>query len=151
MDRTINGFSDVYVNKKSNVVDWDDSASVRAWSQMIALQKLSEFTLVNYIFGGGYLFHFFDNPIGESYIDMGVIGLFFYTYLIVYMPVKFFLRIDYTLKKQLFCFFVALMNISIILVNSDPYIYMTYTPLCMMAMFSYKKDIQLYCTINKKV
>lgn len=59
MDRTINGFSDVYVNKKSNVVDWDDSASVRAWSQMIALQKLSEFTLVNYIFGGGYLFHFF--------------------------------------------------------------------------------------------
>ena len=144
IERTIDGFSAVYIDKKSTYVDWDDSASIRAWSQRMAVQKLNNFSLFNYIFGGGYLFHFFDNPLGESYIEMGILGFCFYVYLIVIMPIKFFLRLGAGDKKEMFCFFVALMNICIILVNTDPYVYMAYTPLCMMALFSYKSDFIRY-------
>lgn len=144
IDRTIEGFSTVYIDKKSTYVDVNDSASIRAYSQRLALMKLENFSVINYIFGGGYLFHFFDNPLGESYIDMGIIGLCFYVYLIAIVPIHFFLKINAIDKKELFCFFVALMNICIILVNNDPYTYINYTPLCMMAVYSYKKDFNRY-------
>lgn len=144
IDRTIEGFSTVYIDKKNTYVDINDSASIRAYTQRIALIKLENFSIINYIFGGGYLFHFFDNPLGESYIDMGIIGLCFYTYLIVIVPIRFFHRINFFDKNELFCFFVSLMNICIILVNNDPYTYLAYTPLCMMAIYSYKSDFKRY-------
>lgn len=144
IDRTIEGVTTVYIDKKSTIVDWDDSASVRSWSQRMAIIKLENFSVINYIFGGGYLFHFFDNPLGESYIDMGIIGLCFYIYLIVIVPIHFFTKVNNVDKKELFCFFVALMNICIILVNNDPYTYLNYTPLCMIALYSYKEDYKRY-------
>lgn len=144
IERTVDGFSTVYIDKKSTYVDWDNSASLRAWSQRMAIQKLDHFSFLNYIFGGGYLFHFFDNPLGESYLDMGIIGFCFYCYLIVIVPIRFFLKLGMKNKKELFCFFVALMNICICLVNNDPYTYIAYTPLCMIALFSYKSDFIRY-------
>lgn len=141
IERTIDGFSTVFFDKKSASVNWDDSASVRAWSQGLALQKFHSFGILNCLFGGGYYFWFFDNPLGESYLDMGLIGLFFYTYIVVYIPFKFYRKCSKDSSKELMFFFMALMNICIILTNNDPYNYINYTPICMIALFSYEKEL----------
>lgn len=136
IDRTLDGFSTVFIEKKSQYVDWDDSASIRAWSQRIAVEKLNDFNFFNYLFGGGYYHWFFDNPLGESYLDMGLIGLFFFAYLVIYIPVKTYRYCSCKEYKLLFCIFISSMNISIVLTNNDPYNYIEYTPICMLAMCS---------------
>ena len=141
IERTIDGFSTVFIDKKSTYVDWDDSASIRAWSQRVALQKLQSFGFLNYLFGGGYYCWFFDNPLGESYLDMGLIGLFFYAYIVVFIPLKFYRKCDKNNSNQLLFFFSALMNICIILTNNDPYNYINYVPICMMALYSYNNKL----------
>ena len=143
-ERTIDGITKVYGEHKTTIVDWDDSASIRAWSQREAIKKLESFNLFQYLFGGGYLYHFFDNPLGESYIDMGIIGLCFYFYLIVIIPLKFYFKVSLQETRGMLCFFVSLMAITIIFFNNDPYTYSQYTPLCMMALFSYKSDYIRY-------
>ena len=134
IDRTIDGISTVFIDKKSVHVDWDDSASIRTWSQRIAIKKFDTFNFFNYLFGGGYYYWFFDNPLGESYLDMGLIGLFFYVYIVVYVPLKYFMVCSSKMLKLLCCIFISAMNISIILTNNNPYIYMNYTPICLLAM-----------------
>lgn len=150
--RTFDGFSAVFIDKKSAGVDWDDSASIRAWSQKVAIQKLDSFNAINYLLGGGYYYWFFDNPLGESYLDMGLIGLFFFVYLVVYLPFKTYRKCSNKEINKLFCLFVASMNVFIILTNNDPYNYLMYSPLCMLAMYSYKYSYYCYkCSQNIQV
>lgn len=141
IERTIDGFSTVFIDKKSTYVDWDDSASIRAWSQRVALQKLQSFGFFNYLLGGGYYYWFFDNPLGESYLDMGLVGLFFYIYIVVFIPLKFYNKCSKNSSNQLLFFFSALMNICIILTNNDPYNYINYVPICLIALYSYNNKL----------
>lgn len=133
-DRTISGFSDVYVSQ-SSVTDWNDSASLRVFLQKQALQKFYDFNLLNVVFGGGYYCQFFDNPLAESYLDMGFIGLLSYFYIIVLFPFTYIIKFSSDDKKEILPFFLALMNICIIITNNSPYIYLAYTPICVMSMY----------------
>lgn len=144
VERTITGFMKVYGDNESRVLDWDDSASIRVFLQERAMNNFLNFSILNLIFGGGYLCSFMDNPLVESYIDMGVAGLLLYVYTIILIPCVFFLRINQVHKVELFGFFLAFMNICICLTNNDPYIYLTYTPLCLIALYSYNQDYDRY-------
>lgn len=148
-ERTVTGFSTLYGDNQSYAIDWDDSASLRVYLRRLAIIKLNKFTDLNLLFGGGYLCQFFDNPLGEAYIDMGIIGFVMYAYIIIIMPLIFFKRINCNHKNELFAFFLALMNICICLTNNDPYTYLAYTPVCLIAMYSYRIDYRRYCHRNQ--
>lgn len=141
VNRTITGFSDVYVSQ-SHVTDWDDSASIRVYLQKLALQKFYDFNLLNIIFGGGYLCQFFDNPLVESYLDMGFVGLISFFYLIVLFPFVYINKIKCNDKIAMLPFYLSLMNICIIITNNDPYNYTFYTPICLMSLYFYQRKKQ---------
>jgi len=135
IDNTINGFSDVY-GSKHVAYDENSSSSMRVYLQDRALEALStEYSFLNYIFGAGYTAYFTDNPLLESYMDMGIAGFIFYVMIIVVMPLRMGMKIVKKDKCALLAFLVAIMNIVICITNNDPYIYLVYTPVCVLALY----------------
>ena len=135
IDNTINGFSDVY-GSKHVAYDENSSSSMRVYLQDRALEALStEYSFLNYIFGAGYTAYFTDNPLLESYMDMGIAGFIFYVMIIIVMPLRMGMKIVKKDKCALLAFLVAVMNIVICITNNDPYIYLVYTPVCVLALY----------------
>ena len=132
---TINGFNDVFVSK-SVEYDENSSSAIRRDLQEIALKRMdTEFSFYNYFIGGGYFFGFSDNPLLESYLDMGIIGFVFYSYLILFLPLKFYKRLDVNNKCHLLAMMLSVMNITICITNNSPYQYFVYTPICLISMY----------------
>lgn len=134
-DRTISGFSDVY-GSKDVAFDENSSSAIRAYNKNKALNDLSSnYSFFNYIFGAGYCAYYIDNPLLESYMDMGIAGFIFYVMIIIVKPLKIGFLIPTEDKKSLFVFLVAIMNIVICITNNNPYFYIAYTPLCVLALY----------------
>lgn len=135
IENTINGFTDVY-GSKNVAYDENSSSSMRAYLQKDALDALfTKYSFFNYIFGAGYTAYFTDNPLLESYMDMGITGIIFYVLVIIVMPIRLGMKILKKDKCALFTFLVAIMNIVICITNNDPYIYIVYTPVCVLALY----------------
>ncbi|KAA6326058.1 hypothetical protein EZS27_024794 [termite gut metagenome] len=117
----------------THVKDETGSAIARLESRQWAYNYINgQFAFSNYLFGGGYMIRWLDNPILQSYLDMGIIGIVSYVYLIIIFPIKnIFKRLDNT-----FLFFVTLQCLYNILssINSgNPYLYIKYVPVCFLA------------------
>lgn len=135
VESTINGFTDVY-GTKNVAYDENSSSSLRAYLQKNAIEALFyKYGFLDYIFGAGYIAYFTDNPLLESYMDMGIAGFIFYVLIIIVNPIKLGYRIQKEDKNSLFAFLVATMNIVICITNNDPYIYIVYTPVCVLALY----------------
>lgn len=73
----------------SSVSNIEDSTQSRVLAREWAYNYMNlNFSLVNYLFGAGYLTKWLDIPILEAYLDMGIIGFLAYAYFIVWIPVK---------------------------------------------------------------
>lgn len=140
-DRTISGFTDVYGGKK---VDFDEnsSTSIRAYNLDLALKQFETFTFGEYILGRGYLKFFIDNPLLESYLDMGIMGFLFYFYIIVLKPILILRRNIIDDKYTTLALLLALSNTFICISNNNPYEYFAYTPTIMLALYSGCKQIE---------
>jgi hypothetical protein len=95
----------------------------------------NRFDFSNYIFGAGYNTKWLDNPVLQSYLDMGIIGLVFYIYIVIVYPIKVFLN-----KKSnfliLFAFSICLYNILSSINSGNPYLYIKYMPVVFLSYFT---------------
>lgn len=143
LTRTYEGINTLFLDRRNVThIDWNNSADQRLYLKKLAMIKFANFSWYNYIFGGGYLLQFFDNPLVESYLDMGILGIILFSYIIVFVPIKAYLQCSEGDSNLLLCIMIASMNIVIIITNNDPYTHSMYTPICMIAMCLYSYRIQ---------
>lgn len=134
--RSLDGIATVFINKnKKYDFDKNDSAVIRRYNKQKIFDDLEErYTVLNIITGMGYYYAYIDNPLLESFLDMGIIGLIFYVYIVIVVPILYFRKVKGGDDFSLFLLLNSMMNITIILTNNNPYQYFVYTPICLMAM-----------------
>ena len=82
----INGIDDL-INGTYQLDD-TNSASQRYYNREKALNIISHFTTENFLFGKGYMTLWFDNPLLQSYLDMGIYGALCCFYFFVLLPLR---------------------------------------------------------------
>lgn len=129
----IDGLKNIY---GSSYVSFDvnDSSAHRALNLRKTLQYVDKnYSFFNYIYGYRYLFAWIDNPLLESYLDMGVAGFAFYFYLIIVYPMKRIKRMSINDECVFLLLMMTVVNIVVCITNNNPYQYFAYTPICLLA------------------
>lgn len=146
VDRFVSNFFNGVLNLfgDTSVSDSTGSAYIRVESREWAYKYIEEnFSLVNYVFGAGYMTRWLDNPILQSYLDMGIIGICFYGFLIVLFPL-YVLRQRINNTVLILAILLCVYAIVSIINSGHPYGYIKYTPVCLLV-FVYGH------TINNKI
>lgn len=99
----------------------------------------NDFGFFNYILGAGYMTRWIDNPLLQSYLDMGIIGVFLYIMLVLVFPVKCFFKINN--KLSLFAILLCVYNIMATISSGNPYAYIKYVPIVFLAFVMNLKKI----------
>lgn len=124
----------------SDISDKTGSANYRVYLRDWAIVLINEnFTLLNHIFGYGYMTKWLDNPLLQSYIDMGVIGFIFYSFFVLFFPLFVYLKNKNNLVLTVFfCF--CLYSIVTIFNSGTPYLYSKFIPIIILAYFYFKRS-----------
>jgi len=126
-----NGILNILGNTSTS--DNSDSAMARYEFRLWAYDYIKrEFNVFNFIFGAGYMTKWLDNPILQSYLDMGVLGILFYVGLVLVFPIRTLCR----KRINTLVFFAALLclyNVSSAINSGHPYQYFKYTYIVLLA------------------
>lgn len=148
----LNNFTSGFRNLIGDTTVSDDSGSAiaRLENRRWAYNYInSSFTSINWIFGGGYMVRWLDNPILESYLDMGIIGFGFYLTLIVFFPIRILFK---KIKDNNVMLSLMISSYAIVSIfnSGNPYQYIKYTPIVLLSFFvtSYYRSIKSNCSIN---
>lgn len=137
VERTISGFFDVYGSKK---VEYDEysSSAIRAYNLRLTIKDYNDFSPLEMVFGRGYDSFYIDNPLFQSYLDMGVLGFLFYSTLIVLYPLRCLWKNKIKNKYATTVLLLLLLHTFICVTNYNPYIYLPYPPLILLAVYNIK-------------
>jgi hypothetical protein len=91
----------------------------------------NNFSIFNHVLGAGYMTRWIDNPLLQSYLDMGLIGFIMYTWSILVFPIKSYFKTTNILA--LFAFLLCIYNIMASISSGNPYIYMKHIPVVFLA------------------
>lgn len=116
----------------TSVKDESGSALYRYQTRLWAYNYIgNEFNLFNYILGAGYMTRWLDNPILQSYLDMGVLGLFLFMFLVIVYPIRCYFRLKHSVP--LFCFLTTVHTMVSSYSSGNPYLYIKYTSIVLLA------------------
>lgn len=135
VERTISGFTDVY-GGKAITYDENSSSAIRAYTLSQTLRDFDSFTFSELIFGRGYFSYYIDNPILESYLDMGILGVLMYGAIIVVYPIRKLIKNDINNKLATLTLLLVLLHTFICLTNNNPYMYLPYPSVIMLAIYN---------------
>jgi hypothetical protein len=131
---TLAGIANIFGN--TSALDSSGSAIARYESRAFAYGYIHDnFSIINYLFGGGYMVKWLDNPLLQSYLDMGVPGFFGYLFIVILYPTVFFLKRNHggpVLFAGSICTYAVLSCIN----SGNPYQYIKYTPVVLLAFFA---------------
>ena len=65
-----------------------NSTDIRLEARQTALGYLSTYDMLERVIGGGFMTFWFDMPLLQAYLDMGIIGVLLYGFYTVYLPFK---------------------------------------------------------------
>ncbi|MDX8339294.1 hypothetical protein SLH46_08890 [Draconibacterium sp. IB214405] len=94
----------------------------------------SDFNLFNLLFGKGYMTIELDNPLLQSYVDMGIIGFILFFVLIVLYPIWIFIKSFKLDNSSIIYFYIFTIYNTLSAYHSGiPYAYIKYTPILLLA------------------
>lgn len=109
-----------------------NSTDMRIENRQEASAMIAKFDMLEYFLGAGFMTFWFDMPLIQAYLDMGVIGILLYSYFIVYLP----LRILFSKQRneQILCFtaILALYGAIGCLTSGHPYSHNQWMPICLL-------------------
>lgn len=118
--------------------DVDVSGANRAEIRTKIYGELESFSVLNWLFGKGYMYVYMDFPLFQVLLDMGLIGVIFYSYFQLIIPIKFlFSNVDDPTGKFVKCY--AVMSILNLFYAGVPYGYEKFIGTVLL-MFYTKKD-----------
>lgn len=129
------------------IQDTSGSAIIRYENRLWMYDYIDvNFNLFNYIFGAGYMTRWLDNPILQAYLDMGLLGIIFYTGIVVVYPLIKLIKTNniLTLFIVSFCMYNVLSAIS----SGNPYQYFKYVPIILLIFVSNSERITSYHTLR---
>jgi hypothetical protein len=116
----------------SSVSDANGSAIMRYNARLWAYEYVEKnFTIVEYIIGGGYMTAWIDNPILQSYFDMGILGVILYLCIVIFYPINVYFKLPNILA--LFAMLLCVYNIFSSYSSGHPYAYIKFTPVVVLA------------------
>ncbi|PXY42550.1 hypothetical protein DMB65_00550 [Flavobacterium cheongpyeongense] len=116
----------------TDVRDTTGSAIARYNSRKWTYEYIeNNFSFLNYIFGAGYMTRWIDNPLLQSYLDMGLFGLLFYILLILIYPIKSYIKGNSTIV--LFAILLCVYNFMASISSGNPYAYIKHIPVVFLA------------------
>lgn len=130
-DNIVNGVKNIMGD--TSVSDKIGSAIMRYQTRLQAYEYIEKnFYLHNYLFGAGYmtLGRQFDNPVLQAYLDMGIIGILGYVYLVIVFPIV--TMIKKHNNTTVFFILVSLYNVFSCFSSGYPYFWSKYTPICLL-------------------
>ncbi len=95
-----NGVED-FING-TNQLEITNSASIRYYNREYTYDLISHFTPLQTIFGMGYMTRWIDNPLLQSYLDMGIFGFMSFLYFIVIVPISSIIKKSTLMNHELF-------------------------------------------------
>ncbi|MBR0501620.1 MAG: hypothetical protein IJJ77_00050 [Paludibacteraceae bacterium] len=142
----LSNYSHLYTDRIDNVLyglndmiygthtDMTGSAFERYKYRQKALEEIKNFTVLNYIIGNGNMQQI-DQPILQSFRDMGIVGLCFFTFYVIYFPLKYIFKSNISNKQEVIVFFVSVLslrNIVSCLNSGNPYTFHKWIPICLL-------------------
>lgn len=122
--------------------EYDESAATRPLLRQWAFSIVdSKFSIINYIFGYGYMTRYIDQPFFQALFDMGIVGCFVYIYQALLFPLKHLLKRPSSNPNLLFA---KMINLDIIIScfhAGVPYGYTMYLPVLCLIYFSKQKSL----------
>ena len=143
VDHLQEGIDTLFGLDKSN---YDESAAVRVDIRRKASFIFNtDFSLVNYFFGKGYMIMYMDQPLLQCIFDMGLIGVFVYIYNVLYVSIKHLVR--KTNDSIYFMFKLGCINIVLTCLTAGaPYGYQMYCPVLFMLYAYHNQKSYFYVT-----
>ncbi|GEM_PF-3445525 len=92
----------------------------------------NNFAFFNYIFGAGYMTMWIDNPVLQSYLDMGILGIFLYILIVLLYPLSKLKSGKMGGDMGLFCTMLCIHGIVSAFSSGNPYIYVKYLPVVLL-------------------
>lgn len=133
----------------TSVSDTTGSAIARTQYREYAYNYMNEhFSSYNYIFGGGYNIKWIDNPLLQSYLDMGIIGFLFYLNIVILYPLKV-LRNKNNNPIIIIGVLLCLYAIVSVFNSGNQYQFIKYIPVCILSFFFCKENKFKKKHINK--
>lgn len=124
------------------VYDQTGSATFRVGLRDFAFNLInSDFELKNYIFGYGYMTQWLDNPVLQSFLDMGLMGFSLYIFVVIFYPI--FKYINFIKNSEVTLFFTYCLYAILTSFNSGhQYMSIKYIPVIILiyVIFSIKKQ-----------
>lgn len=120
----------------SELGDLTGSAISRVNLRDTAYNMISkDFNFFNLLFGKGYMTIWLDNPLLQSYIDMGIPGLLLFFLLIIWYPILTLIKRTKQSDIILFAYLFTLYTTFSSFHSGNPYQYIKYTPIIILAYF----------------
>lgn len=120
-----------------NVQDSSGSAIMRVEAREWAYSFiLSNFDFYKLLFGNGYMTRWLDNPLLQSFLDMGLLGFTAYFFIVIITPLYVFLK---SRKNEFYIFSFSLCIYAIItcLNSGNPYLYTKFLPVIVLLFMDY--------------
>lgn len=137
-ENIIKGISDIIYGTQT---DQTGSAIERYYSRQYAYNYIdTEFKWYNYLIGGGYMVRWIDNPILQSYLDMGLYGLISYVSLVILLPICYLWKCKIEDRALLFACLYSTYNVLSAINSGNPYGFTKWIPL----------EILAFCIVNIK-
>lgn len=117
------GINDMLFGTKT---DLSGSAKMRYNSRQDAINIIRNFSFSNYIFGAGYMTKWIDNPLLQSYLDLGIYGFIMYLFFVVLKPMITIFKTNnkYIIFGCLLCFYNVFSSMS----SGNPYSFLKWDP-----------------------
>lgn len=118
----------------SSIGDETGSSSFRVGLRENAFEIINDFGIINYVFGYGYMTSWLDNPLLQSFLDLGILGFIFYLFVIIIYPVKIYLSKSSDPKFLLFftyCIYALITSMN----SGHQYMSIKYIPVIIMCCF----------------
>lgn len=131
IDNVLYGLNDMIFGTQT---DMTGSAFERYRYRHAALDEIKNFSLLNYIIGNGNMQQI-DQPILQSFRDMGIVGLYFFSFYVIYFPLKYIFKSNISNKQEVIVFFVSILslrNIVSCLNSGNPYSFHKWIPICLL-------------------
>lgn len=128
-ERLLNGIIDMFTGSETS-----GGSAVARYEQKIALENYVThyFNWYNYIVGAGYFTIHTDLPYLQSYVDMGIYGVFTFMYFTFFLPFKTILKAP-TINYDLICAAFICLSSSLSIFNAgNPYSYTYWTQISLL-------------------
>jgi hypothetical protein len=117
----------------TSVQDSTGSAFERVGYRNFAYNYINDnFDLLNIMFGGGYAILWLDNPLLQSFLDMGLLGCCLYSFLILFYPARL-LLIKSDEPAFVLARLLSLYAILSVFNSGHPYMWIKYAPICILS------------------